>query len=242
MSAVLPPSQWTVGYTPSLADWQSALDGTALGSPIAFTSSGTYTPSTGARVIRVRGIGAGGAGGGSSSTPSGTCTACSGGAAGSYFEAWFLVSALSGTVAISIGAAGVGTNANGIAGGSSSFGSFAVAPGGGGGGVQSYATTIAANYAAQAIPGNIPTFSGTLFAIGWEGQPGFNGMVFAGTPMSGQGAPSQLGGGARNTNNGQGTAGSGFGAGGGGAGVPQSAGALLGGNGAPGYLDILEYS
>jgi hypothetical protein len=229
------------------AGWVTAFSGRQLGTPISFASSGTYQvgvtsgSSAAARLIRVHAVGGGGAGGGSSANPSTNCTACSGGGAGSYAEAWFLVSALGGSVAVGIGAGAAGGPGPGSSGGTTTFGSFMSLPGGVGGGAQSYTTSVT-NYAAQGAGGGAPTISGALYSLQRHGQPGPCGIVFTGQCMPGQGGMSPLGSGGPNIAVGAGIPGSGYGAGGGGAGVPASAGPYNGGNGSGGYVEITEYS
>jgi hypothetical protein len=215
--------------------------GRILGQPIPFTSSGTYTPSAGARLVRIQAVGAGGAGGGSSANPSTNCTACSGGGAGSYVDAWYLASSLGSSVAVGIGAGAIGGPGSGNTGGTTTFGSFMSLPGGVGGGSQSYTTSVT-NYAAQGVGGGAPTVSGALYSRQQHGQPGPCGIVFTGQCMPGQGGMSPLGAGGQNIAVGAGIPGSGYGAGGGGAGVPASVGPYNGGNGSGGYVEITEYS
>lgn len=99
-----------------------------------FNSSGTWTKPTGyhsgSRVhVQLWG------GGGSGAVDSAGATA-GGGGGGSYKEAWFILSSLSATVSVTVGAGGAqaGTDpSNGSNGGSSSFGSLITAYGGSGG-------------------------------------------------------------------------------------------------------------
>jgi hypothetical protein len=218
-----------------------ALQGRILGQPIPFTSSGTYVPSAVARLICVRAVAAGGAGAGSAASGSSSCTACSGGGAGSYVEAWFLVSALGASVSVGIGGGATGGPGSGNTGGTTTFGSFLSLPGGIGGGAQAYGLTVT-NYSAQGTGGGAPTVSGALYSRQQHGQSGACGIVFSGNCMPGQGGVSPLGAGGPNIASGAGIAASGYGAGGGGAGVPANTGPFNGGNGSPGYVEITEYS
>jgi len=108
-----------------------------------FTSSGTWTKPGAANFVMVEILGGGGGGGsgrrGASSTTRG---GGSGGGGGQFDTRVFLASELTSTVAVTIGAGGSGGTAitadntsgnNGSAGGTTSFGSYLQAQGGGGG-------------------------------------------------------------------------------------------------------------
>jgi hypothetical protein len=109
-----------------------------------FTTSASYTPSPGARLIETLLFGGGGGGGGGASSATGSATAGgAGGGGGGRTRASFAASALSGApLSITIGAGGSGGAAAvaastsgepGLAGGATRFGAFAAAFGGGGG-------------------------------------------------------------------------------------------------------------
>lgn len=99
-----------------------------------FTTSGTYTPTTGTNSIIVECVGGGAGGGGASATSSSQVSAAPGGGAGAYAKGR-ITSAFSG-VTVTIGAGGsggaAGANAGGN-GGTTSFGALITAPGGVGG-------------------------------------------------------------------------------------------------------------
>lgn len=177
-----------------------------------FTSSATWTKGAGTQYIRVRGVGGGGGGAYSS-----------GGGGGGYFEEFIDVSATS-TVSVTVGAAGA-RNATftdpGSAGGTSSFGSFCSANGGGGG----------------AFSGGGITDGGTASGgnINIQGQ-GANSFL-ANTNQGGSSGSSMLGFGApfRRSS----VTGTGFGAGGGGGGDQNSSN---GADGTAGIVIVEEYS
>lgn len=93
-----------------------------------FTSSGTYTPTTGTSYIKVRLVGGGGGGGSGANTTFQN----GGGGSGAYCEGLFSVDFASTTV--TIGSAGsAGSNSNGGNGGETSLGSYLIGAGGQGG-------------------------------------------------------------------------------------------------------------
>lgn len=207
----------------------------------AFGSSGTYTPTAGTTFIRVEGIGGGGAGGGAQATD-GTSVACgSGGASGSWGMAYGPVPGAPVTVTIGSGGAGVSGGFAGGNGGTTSLGTLAIFPGGGGGQPAATSTT-GFGQASQSTPGAVPSGSmgPNLFAS--SGQPGSLGWLNSGTIASGQGALSPYGGGGTNTAAGNGNAAAGYGAGGSGGASAPSNPARTGGAGRAGLIIIYEYS
>jgi hypothetical protein len=98
-----------------------------------FTSSGTYTPTAGTKFIIVKVIGGGGGGGASLNTNSTQVSMGGGAGAGGTAISKLLISSITSTVSVIIGAAGLGGTASAIAtsGGGSSFGSYLSATGGG---------------------------------------------------------------------------------------------------------------
>lgn len=204
------------------------------------TSNGTYTPTAGTNSIFVQGVGTGGNGGGSTATSSSFVTACSGGASGSTAQAWY-TSGFS-SVAVTIGAIGAANYATGASGGTSSFGSLMVIPGGGGGPVSAQGTSVAFWASAAGTPGAIPTLSGQVSGVVSQGMQGFNGNVYSGVCTSGIGGTSPYGSGGGNSSQGAGGSATGYGGGGGGAGVPASSAATYGGNATRGMFIVWEYA
>ncbi len=105
--------------------------GRLIGRPMIITSSGTYTPTSGAKFAWVQIVGGGGGGGGATSSQNFNA-AGGGGGAGGYAAKWVDLSSIS-SVVVTIGAGGNGASAsgtNGSSGGITSFGSIFSASGG----------------------------------------------------------------------------------------------------------------
>jgi hypothetical protein len=153
-------------------------------------SAATYTTPAGCRAIRVRAIGGGGAGGGGGTAAS-SAGLGAGGGSGSYCEKIF--SPPSATYTYTIGAGGTAGTAGANAGNNgadTTFGSL-TAKGGSGGGGMAGATTAASTSLGGA--GGVVGSGGDL---NMPGQPGNPGIRTSGTVgKSGEGAPSELGGG-----------------------------------------------
>ena len=98
---------------------------------VIFTSSGTWTKDAGLKYIVVEVIGGGG---GAAGAGSGSGINGGGGGAGGYSKEIILASALGATETVTIGTAGAGGTGynDGAAGGTTSFGAFLQATGGGG--------------------------------------------------------------------------------------------------------------
>lgn len=204
---------------------------------------GGFTPQVGVTKIRVRGQGGGGAGAGTS-----TGNASGGGASGSYAEAMWSVSSISAPVTVTVGAGGAGnSNASGSAGGTTSFGTYLTAPGGGGG---SRASGMPSAGGAGGVPGSVGSVSGSpipgtaMVARGNAGGIGTTGPGTTGT-AGGNGGAGMFGGGAASVP-GAGVAGTaGFSPGAGGSGATydgNNANSVAGGAGAAGWIEIEEYA
>ncbi|MGR3910007.1 hypothetical protein Q3A80_23480 [Burkholderia sp. SR8] len=203
-----------------------------------FTSSGTYTPTTGTNSIVVEAIGGGGGGAGAVATAASQNSVGGSGGAGGYAKSR-LTSGFSGA-AITIGAAGTGgTGAAGSAGGNTTFGAFLTANGGGGGG----ASSISAGGFVAGAGGVGGTASGGNI-ISANGQTGFTFYVSVTNALTiaGPGPGSIYGGGAPTPTANAGIAASGRGAGGGGSYNGASSAAQTGGSGTAGIVVVFEYA
>ncbi|MCE1235100.1 MAG: DUF2793 domain-containing protein [Hyphomicrobiales bacterium] len=202
-----------------------------------FTASGTWTKPTGVRFALVWALGGGGGGGGAAGVAS-AGAAGGGGGAGGFAMRLLDVSAVS-SRAVAIGAGGGGGAASGAAGGTggaTSFGADVVVQGGAGGSgmaAGSFATAVTGGLGGTATAGD-PAFAGA---------PGDAGLRFdAANVLSGSGAASFFGGGARgNVGAVAGSIASAPGSGGSGAAVAASATGLAGGSGAAGLIWIWEF-
>jgi hypothetical protein len=189
-----------------------------------FTSSGTWTKSSWCRAVYVE-VQAGGGGGGYGVGTGKTLAG--GGGGGGYANA--LVTSPGSTETVTVGAGGAGgTATTGGAGGSSSFGTWAVAGGGAGGpqGTSTTSSSVALGGTATAgdilVPGEIGGIA--LFATG------------GGIVVSGKGGSSQMGlGGPPRISNAETSTGTGYGSGGSG-GFSDGGGA-----GQPGIVIVEEY-
>lgn len=234
---------WTEALHVAAADGRVTLTpgglagGGRLLSTRLFTASGTWTRPSGVRFVLVWALGAGGGGGGAAGA-SGSGAAGGGGGAGG-FAAGFLDVAAIASRSVTVGAGGTGGAASGAAGGAggmTSFGAEVVATGGAGG------DGMAAGTWGTAVTGGL---GGGVTAAdpGFAGAAGGAGLRFdAGNVLSGSGAASFFGGGARgNVGNVAGAIASAPGAGGSGAAVASSATGLSGGDGGAGLVWIWEF-
>jgi hypothetical protein len=213
-----------------------------------FTASGTYTPTPGTNTIIVEVYGGGGAGGGAGNTSGANQFADGGGgASGSYARSLLSNAQTYRGTAITIGVGGVGsTFANGGAGGTSSFGAFLSAPGGGGGLVGSYAASGSIANGGQpgaaGSGGNIDNFSGAPGSVGIVVASSSTTSAFG---VSGAGASSPVGsGGGVVVGTTAGNPAVGHAAGGGGASVNGSISTAVqaGGAGTGGLVRVWEYA
>ncbi|WP_321789231.1 hypothetical protein [Burkholderia pyrrocinia] len=218
-----------------------------------FTASGTYTPGTytvsgqtvTAKKARVRACGAGGAGGSITFTTSSQIAIAAGGNSGAIGEVVIMSGLASQTVTIGAGGApGAQGNNPGGSGGTTSFGTLLVCPGGQGGyGGAGFAPPGAVfangliNTCTSASPATAVVLGST--SIGGTGQ----GPALS-VALGGIGANcAEFGSGGNGGGGGVGNPAVGRGAGGGGAGQgASSASGATGGAGGPGYLIVEEYA
>lgn len=168
--------------------WAASLRGQYISTRVFNTAGATvYTPTTGTRFIRVRGIGGGGAGGGAPATGAGQSSLGGAASSGSYAEAVFLTG-FSG-VTVTVGSGGVGNlGVAGGNGGATSFGALLTIPGGLG--AISSPSLTSATLAGAAAP-SAPT-GGNI--VSSRGTPGGYGLVLsAGNGIAGLGGPSVYG-------------------------------------------------
>lgn len=214
-----------------------------------FTSSGTYTPTSGMKYCTVEVVGGGGGGGGCGTTNTGTqASAGGGGAGGRYTRETLDAATIGASVTVTIGAggtAGAALNAsagNGGIGGTTFFVGICSAAGGspGTGGT---ATTVA-----NVINGGVVSTGDGAGDFTGGGSPGFPGISLAGLiAVGGAGGNSVLGAGARSTGvnpiggNAPGTNGVNYGGGGSGGAGQNSVSGSVGGAGAPGIVIVTEY-
>ena len=209
-----------------------------------FTSSGTYTPTTGTRYVLVEVLGGGGGGG---AVPASGATASAAGAGGQAgaFARGLIATGFSG-VTVTVGTAGPGGSAGlngGTAGGNSSFGALITAPGGGGGNA---GPTVTGTSCALGGNGGARASGATIY--NGFGAYGGNGLVLNGTAQQNIGGPGGAShisaGGTAGTqgNNPGGNAGANTGGGGGGATNINNGAAQAGGAGGTGIVVVYEFA
>lgn len=197
-----------------------------------FTSSGTYTPTSGMIYCTIECWGGGGAGGGVAASSGNGCAG--GGGAGSYSRKTVAVATIGASKTVTIGAGGTaGSSGNnpGNNGADTSVTTICIAKGGTGG------NGAAAN---GRNSGGLGGVAGTGDITG-TGQQGGIGISVAGSPVSGSGGSTSIGsGGGPVGSSGSGASGVGFGAGGSG-GLDASSTNQVGGVGTAGFVIITEY-
>lgn len=209
-----------------------------------FTSSGTYTPTSGMLYCIIELVGAGGGGGGVVTGGVGTSTTASGGGAGGYARQTFSAATIGASQAVTIGAggtAGANTGTNGGTGGTTSVGALISATGGNGGTGNNFAGTFGCTSGGTGGAG-----TGTVTATGFAGGNSFLANIGAGSPIfSGLGGNSYFGAGGLNgaTSAATSAAGTNGSRGGGGSGALSNGnnGAQAGGVGGAGYVVVTEF-
>ncbi|EPB4272427.1 hypothetical protein ACROS8_000095 [Yersinia enterocolitica] len=106
---------------------QSKFSGRLLNTQ-TFTSTGTYTPTTGTAYIEVEAVGGGGASGAVSATSASQNAIAATGSPGAYAKV--LYTSVPSTASVVIGSGGIGALSSGQTGGSTTFGSILTCPGG----------------------------------------------------------------------------------------------------------------
>lgn len=205
-----------------------------------FTSTGTYTPTTGMLYCTIQCLGGGGGGGGAQATAGATGSCGGGGGSGEYAAGQFSAATVGASQAVTIGAAGAANSgAGGGAGGNTSVGALISANGGAGGATGAASAIVWATGGSGGSGGA----GGNYRANGNSGTSGF-----ASVPQvilyGGNGAGSQLGGMVVSTAGGvnvTGVAGGAFGGGGSGGYNYITESATSGGAGAKGVVIITEY-
>lgn len=206
-----------------------------------FTTSGTYTPTSGMSYCIIEVQGAGGGGGATTATAAGTVSAAAGGGGGGYARGVFDAATVGASQTVTIGAGGAGGTSGGAGstGGTTSVGSLISGSGGeAGSNAGAFAGTAvqggsgggAANGDFQ-IAGHAGSASLATTAAGNAGAGGasyFGSLRKANTAQSGGGSSA-------------GGAGTNYGGGGAGALTMQSAAAQSGGAGAGGIVVITEF-
>lgn len=189
-----------------------------------FTSSGTYTPTSGMKYCIVEAVGGGGGGGGGSTSTAGG----GGGGAGGYARSTYSAATIGASRTVTIGSAGTGggiaTNGNG--GGTTSLGTLFSCTGGSGGGAA----------ASGGGPGGGAGGS-TSADINIDGGEGYYGGAGGGGQGGGGGNSFFGGGGGSTASTDDGRVGKAYGSGGGGGGASNRSG----GAGKAGVMIITEY-
>ncbi|CNH95415.1 hypothetical protein [Yersinia intermedia] len=208
-----------------------------------FTSSGTYTPTAGTKFIIVKVIGGGGGGGASLNTNSNQVSMGGGAGAGGTAISKLLISSITSTVSVIIGAAGLAGTVSAIAtsGGGSSFGSYLSATGGRFG-AAGLTTTLGNSMLTFNGAGGDGSNGNIANSIGGSGSQG---IVLQSGYVSGAGGSSSISAGGQplsTTGSSNPGAGGRNGSGGGGAFSYTNSAVTNGGNGGTGVVYVWEYA
>jgi len=205
-----------------------------------FTSTSTYTPTSGMKYCIIEALGGGAGGGGCVASNATDAAGAGGGGAGSYSRTVASSAMIGSSQTVTIGAGGTGGSAganNGTNGGDTSVGVLCVGKGGTGG-IGAPANTCSAGGGGGVAGTGDVTSVGQVgdYGIGYAGLAAnlqsFGGR--GGGSVFGNGAPAKVGPGAGNSA-------TGYGAGGSGATSTGTTGAEAGGNGTAGLVIITEY-
>ena len=207
-----------------------------------FTSSGTYTPTTGMKYCTIEVVGGGGGGGGTTTTGATDVSVGSGGGAGGYGRETVTAATVGASQAVTVGTGGAGGavgGGNGGTGNTSSVGAIVSATGGGPG----IGSGAGASAGASGGAGGVGS-SGDLNASGGSGMYSVAFFTPNDSAQSGAGGQSIFGAGGSGRVAGgalAGNAGQNYGGGGGGAALSSSRTQQAGGAGADGIVIITEF-
>jgi hypothetical protein len=209
-----------------------------------FTSSGTYTPTTGMSYCIIEAVGGGGGGGGATGSSGSTASSGAGGGGGGYCKGVFSAATIGASQTITVGGAGAGGAAGNNAGGagsSTTVGTLLTANGGGAGAGRG-ATLSNTGFSSGAAGGgatggsiNIPGNSGGAAAV-YSGGSGTT--IFS---SGAQGGSSHYGSGGNVAINSTGGSGGGYGAGGAAGFDLGSSTSYAGGAGSNGVVIVTEF-
>ena len=229
----------SVGLLPSSVGLLPSSEGRLINTQV-FTSSGTYTPTSGMTFCIMEGVGGGGAGGGATTPPAGNVSLGAPGTAGTWGKARFTASVIGASKVVTIGAGGAGVpGLSGANGGDTSVAGILQLPGGRGGPAFNNGFPPTANgngaISSAATGANIAARSGTA------PYPSIGLSEAVGVGASGGDSPLGAGGFTISVNT-NGIAATGNGAGGSGTCLTAYGwGVGTGGAGSPGILIITEY-
>lgn len=231
----------------ALPTWQNASPGNAFTTITVqiFTSSGTYTPTSGMKYCTIECVGGGGGGGGTNTTGSTGSSVGGGGGGGGYARKTVSSSIIGASQTVTVGSggnAGSTGGGNGGSGNSSSVGSICIAGGGSGGAGGGNNSITASNYISGGAGGAGSV--GDILAGGGIGGTAM-GAISTGVAASGVGGNSIFGGGGEaqfGTSSASGNPGTNYGGGGGGGTTGPNNSGVTGGAGASGIVIITEFS
>lgn len=205
-----------------------------------FTSTGTYTPTSGMVYCTIEVVGGGGGSGGCATTGASSFSVAAGGGGGGYARKTVTAATIGSSQSVTIGAGGLagtaGNNAGGT-GGTSSVGSIVSATGGSGG---SGGAALTAGGVTGSAAGGVGS-SGDFNATGGPAIIGICGSTAQNILIGGSGGCSYFGGGAIGTSATGATAGNIYGGGAGGGSNYFNTSQIAGAAGAKGFVVITEY-
>lgn len=207
----------------------------------AFTTSGVFTKSEGAKFALVRAVGGGGGGGGTAGVSNQQAVGAAG-ESGGYIEAWIDLASVT-SLPVTIGSAGAGGAAGanfGSSGGTTSLGTLVTCPGGNGGpggSSSSGVPSLNSDYGSESTVA--PSTTGKLIASIRSKRDSYRMALSLAAVIGGCGGSSPFGRGGAPGSADSGKDGQGYGSGGGGA--SSTGTSFKGGNGTPGIMIIQEY-